>query len=156
MTRHLHSVPFPVDTDPGAVAGLVTMLTLGTAFGLAALGVSWFWVVFPVGFGGVMPVAVGAAKRRGRGRTSGSRRCERSDRRHESRTDRSPRAADEDAALARLRERYANGDLDEAAFEARLERLLLTEDTDTAREYARERRGDRETEASADSGWNDR
>jgi hypothetical protein len=150
MTRHLHPVPFPADSDPSAVAGLVTMLTLGTAFGLAALEVSWFWFAFPVGFGGVMPVAVGAAKRRGHGCPS------RTARPHDRDTDRASRTDDEDAALARLRERYAAGELDEAAFEARLERLLLTEDTAAAREYARERRRDREADVSADSGWGNR
>lgn len=138
MTRHARLRRFPADSGPGAVAGLVTMLTLGTAFTLAALGVSWFWVVFPVGFGGLMPVAVGAAKRRGHERTSWT------DRWHDGRGDRSPGTADEDAALARLRERYANGELDEAAFESRLERLLLTEDTAAARTYARGRGDDRE------------
>lgn len=38
--------------------------------------------------------------------------------------------AGDDAALQRLRERYASGELDEAEFERRLERLLETEDVD--------------------------
>jgi hypothetical protein len=145
MTRHARPGSFPADSDPGAVAGLVTMLTLGTAFGLAAVGVSWFWVAFPLGFGGVMPVAVGAAKRRGSGRSS------RTARRRDRDTDRSARPDDEDAALAQLRERYADGELDETAFESRLERLLLTEDAGAAREYAREQRRDRESDVSADA-----
>lgn len=41
------------------VSGLVSILTLGVAFGLLALGVEFFWVAFPVGFGGVLPVALG-------------------------------------------------------------------------------------------------
>lgn len=41
------------------VTGLVTVLTLGVAFGLLALGVSVFWIAFPVGFGGVLPIALG-------------------------------------------------------------------------------------------------
>jgi hypothetical protein len=41
------------------VSGIVSLLTLGTAFGLLALGVEYFWVAFPVGFGGVLPVALG-------------------------------------------------------------------------------------------------
>ncbi|MFB6206267.1 MAG: SHOCT domain-containing protein [Haloglomus sp.] len=133
MTRHARGMPFPTDLDAGAVAGLVTTLTLGTAFGLVALGVDWFWVAFPVGFGGVLPVAVGAAKRR---RRRGERRDGERDgwrREAEAAVDASD---DTDAALARLRERYASGELDEAAFEARLERLLLTEDTASARTHA--------------------
>lgn len=121
-------------TAPGAVAGIVTALTLGTAFALGAVGVSWAWVAYPLGFGGLMPVAVGVAARRRsadpRGRTP----------RYDART-----GADDDIddALSTLRDRYARGDLDEAAFEARLERLLRTEDPAAAREYVRPDDGDR-------------
>jgi hypothetical protein len=41
------------------VVGILSLLTLGTAFGLLALGIEDFWVVFPVGFGGVLPIALG-------------------------------------------------------------------------------------------------
>jgi hypothetical protein len=41
------------------VSGLITILTLGVAFSLLALGVEAFWVAFPVGFGGVLPTALG-------------------------------------------------------------------------------------------------
>lgn len=41
------------------VGGIVSLLTLGTAFGLSAVGADTFWVAFPVGFGGVLPVALG-------------------------------------------------------------------------------------------------
>jgi len=111
------------------------MATLGTAFTLLALHVEWFWVVFPVGFGGILPVAVGAAKRRR------DRDGERDVRRRGAESEAG--ASDgTDAALARLRERYASGEVDEAAFEARLERLLLTEDVATAREFVRGRGAD--------------
>lgn len=43
------------------VTGIVSLLTLGTAFGLLAIGVDAFWVAFPVGFGGVLPIALGLA-----------------------------------------------------------------------------------------------
>jgi len=42
------------------VSGIVTLLTLGTAFGLVTLGVQDFWIAFPVGFGGVLPIALDA------------------------------------------------------------------------------------------------
>jgi hypothetical protein len=42
-------------------AGVVSLLTLGTAFTLLALDIEFFWVAFPVGFGGVLPLAVGVA-----------------------------------------------------------------------------------------------
>lgn len=41
------------------VSGRITILTLGVAFSLLALGVEAFWVAFPVGFGGVLPTALG-------------------------------------------------------------------------------------------------
>ena len=101
----------PDRDDPDAAAGraasLVTGVTLAAAFGLLAAGVDWFWVAFPVGFGVVLPAAVAATR----------------DRRREARDSRS----DADDALATLRERYVAGEIDEAAFEARLERLLATE-----------------------------
>jgi hypothetical protein len=40
------------------VSGVVTLLTLGVAFGLLVSGIELFWVAFPVGFGGVFPVAL--------------------------------------------------------------------------------------------------
>jgi len=100
-----------VRLDPDAAsaraASLVTGVTLTVAFGLLAAGVDWFWVAFPVGVGAVLPAAVAAARDRAEG---GSRT-----------------GTDIDDALATLRERYAAGEIDEAAFEARLERLLETE-----------------------------
>jgi uncharacterized membrane protein len=103
-----------VDHHPlvGVVSAAVTAGTMAVAFGLLALGVEWFWVAFPVGFGGVLPVSLGilhyAEERRNRSPGSGAR-------------------ADSESALAELRERYARGDLTEAEFERRLERLLETE-----------------------------
>ncbi|MDS0282062.1 SHOCT domain-containing protein [Haloarcula onubensis] len=99
------------------VAGAVTMLTLTVAFGLMFAGVPYFWVAFPVGFGGLLPMALAATRRYRRRRDGDSRP-----------------ASDEDDALATLRERYARGDLTDAEFERQVERLLETEDSATARE----------------------
>jgi hypothetical protein len=41
------------------VVGILSLLTFGTAFGLLALGIEAVWVVFPVGFGGIPPIALG-------------------------------------------------------------------------------------------------
>lgn len=41
------------------VAGIVSLCTLGTAFGLFAVGIEAFWVAFPVGYGGLLPIALG-------------------------------------------------------------------------------------------------
>ena len=77
-------------------AGAVTFLTLGVGFGLMALGNPFFWVAFPVGFGGLMPMAIGLARWY--------------ESREEARSRSEPasgRERDTDAALADLRERYA-------------------------------------------------
>ncbi|MFC7138617.1 SHOCT domain-containing protein [Halosimplex aquaticum] len=121
----------------GVAAGAVTFLTLGVAFGLMFLGIPWFWVAFPVGFGGGIPLAVSLAKwyesreASERARVSGRRRStERSD--------------DTDEALEALRDRYARGEIDDEEFETRVERLLETESVDDAETFLR---GDREDEA---------
>lgn len=100
----------------GVVASTVTFVTLTVAFGALALGAEHFWVAFPVGFGAVMPVAVALARSRepdSEGR-SGARTGD-------DRTDGDP-------ALSTLRERYARGEIDGAAFEDRVETLVATED----------------------------
>ncbi|WP_313692204.1 SHOCT domain-containing protein [Halorarum halobium] len=123
------------DADDGdsplqeAVAGVVTALTLLVAFGLLALEVPFFWVAFPVGFGGVLPAAVAFARyyERNRGRTE---------------EDTEP----ESDALETLRRRYARDEIDEAEFERRLDALLRTESVEDARADAERRRDRRERE----------
>jgi hypothetical protein len=109
----------------GLVAGGVTVLVLGVAFGLSALDLSWAWVVYPLGFGGLLPLALGAAGR--------YERRERSDRRRE--TGARTTEQGEETAMEELRGRYARGEIDEAEFEHRVERLLRTETVADAREY---------------------
>lgn len=104
------------------VAGAVTALTLLVAFGLLALGEPFFWIAFPVGFGGLMPMAVGVAKW------------------YESRTA-SERdgigagVSETEGALEELRARYARGELSDEQFEERVERLLETESVYDARNF---------------------
>ena len=93
------------------VAGVVSAAVLVVAFGLLAAGVSSFWVAFPVGYGGVLPLAVALARRRvaaAEGRVARE-------------------AEAEPEPLAALKAAYARGELDEAAFEERVERLLEDE-----------------------------
>jgi len=111
-------------------AGAVTFLTLGVAFGLLALDVSYWWVVFPVGFGGGMPLVAGLARWYESRESSSSGRDDRS----------RPERSDTDAALADLRERYARGELDDEEFEARVERLLETESISDAKSFAERQR----------------
>ncbi|WP_255148643.1 SHOCT domain-containing protein [Halorarius halobius] len=101
------------DADPrvGAVAGVVSAGVLAVAFGLLALGVPWFWVAFPVGYGGVLPLAVGIAKRR------------------TAEEHRDPDDGDDDPVTAAKRA-YARGDIDEMELERRLDRLLDDDATD--------------------------
>lgn len=93
-------------------AGAVSMLVLAVGLGGLALGIDWAWIAFPVGYGAVLPLAIGRARARARRGSSEGQR---------------PRDSADDA-LATLRERYARGDIDDAAFERRVERLLETED----------------------------
>jgi len=95
----------------GLVATAVSAGVLVVAFGLLAAGVSSFWVTFPVGYGGVLPLAVALARRRV---AAATRRAERE-------------AEAETDPLAALKAAYARGELDEEAFEERVERLLADE-----------------------------
>jgi len=106
------------------VAGATTGLILTVAFGLLALGVPWFWVAFPVGFGGLLPVAMGLTEL-----------YERRQAEHHMPVSESTTTADEEA-LETLRNRYARGEIDDAEFEQRVEVLLETESVDDAAAYA--------------------
>jgi uncharacterized membrane protein len=100
------------DTITLLVAGGVTALTLGVAFGLSALGVSSFWVAFPVGFGVVLPGAIAMAHNR---------------RADERRNVTDTRTEQSSTGLEVLRRRYAAGELSDEEFERRVERLLESE-----------------------------
>jgi len=108
------------------VGGLVVGGILLVAFGLLALGVPWFWIAFPVGFAGVLPAAIGLVRLY--------------ERRKDDAEDDQP--AEQEAALATLRERYARGELTEAEFERKVERLLETETVADAREFRTRGAGD--------------
>lgn len=132
-TSAMHRRPRTVRADGGEeeeetplqqlVAGVVIALIFLVGFGLLALDFAWFWVAFPVGFAGVLPAALALAKLY-------------ENRQAEAEASLDPAVSDADSeALATLRARYARGDLDEAEFEHRLERLLETENVDDARSY---------------------
>lgn len=96
------------------VATVVTSATMITAFGLLAAGQDWFWVIFIIGFAGVLPIASTLANW------------------YESRSTAETERADE--PLDVLRERYATGEIGEAEFERRLDSLLETESESDARQ----------------------
>ncbi|MEA1931005.1 MAG: SHOCT domain-containing protein [Euryarchaeota archaeon] len=127
MSESRRESPLQDDDDTplqSIVAGVTTGVVLTVAFGLLALGVPWFWVVFPVGFGGLLPVAMGVTKWYEQRQTD-----------HHTPTLESTTTAEEEA-LETLRNRYARGEIDEAEFERRLEALLETESVEDAEAYA--------------------
>jgi uncharacterized membrane protein len=88
------------------VGSLVIGTTLILAFALLAAGQWWFWVVFVIGFAGVLPMVPTLTAW------------------YESRSQSSTEESD---PLDALRDRYARGEIDEAEFERRLDALLETE-----------------------------
>lgn len=86
-----------------AVSAAITALTLGVAFGLMILDVESFWVVYVLGFGVVLPFALGAVTYVWRDADSPD--------------------GDSQDPLVELRMQYARGEMSEAEFERRRERL---------------------------------
>jgi|APHM01.1.fsa_nt_gi Predicted membrane protein len=121
----------PADTtsEPGlesAAVGAALLAGFGIAAVLYALGVGVWWIAFPM-IGGLVPLAVGLAEY------------------YESSAERDDTATDTDEtadALERLRERYAQGELTEAEFERRLERLVETESVEEAQRAVDRRQGE--------------
>lgn len=115
--------------------GVLALLVLGVGFldaGLDVVPGVPFWVVFVVGYAVVLPlvaIALGEDE-------SEPRRGPVVD----------PDERDAETPLDRLKRRYADGEIDEAEFEHRLERLLETEDETAATEYVERTRTDRERE----------
>lgn len=112
------------------VPGVISAGTLLVAFTLLAAGFEHFWITFVLGFGVVLPVAMGVARHR-----------QDSPRGRESTVSGSMNATpEEDAALARLRQRYARGEVSDTEFERRLERLIETESSLDRRDTTTERK----------------
>jgi hypothetical protein len=124
----------------GLVAGAVSVGVLLVAFGALALGVDAWWLAFPVGYGGVLPLAVGVARWRTSSGGSNDGEATADGRRATAGSAQSP--APDEAALATLRQRYAAGQMDEVEFEHSVETLLREEDAGRA--------GGRSVDASAD------
>ncbi|WP_324756106.1 SHOCT domain-containing protein [Haloarcula sp. GH36] len=94
----------------GLVTGTLSLLILLVGVGGLALGVSWAWIAFPIGYGGVLPLTLGVLRARS---AAGDRSAE--------------TQPTESTPVATLRERYARGEIDESEFERRVEGLLETE-----------------------------
>ncbi|MFD1598514.1 SHOCT domain-containing protein [Halobellus rarus] len=122
----------PDDPVVGAVALLVLGAGLGSLFGLPVLAAIDFWIIFAIGYAVVVPL-VSLLRRRTAGTDParrGSRNAAQSERADADRSG----TDDVDEALARLRDRYARGDLSEEQFERKLEVLLETDTPEKARE----------------------
>jgi uncharacterized membrane protein len=117
---------FPGDrVGAGLVASAaVTAATLATAFGLLAVGVDDFWIVFVVGFGVVLPGVLGGVSYRWA---------------ETERSDETASAGDAATALETLRLRYARGELTDDEFDRRIE-ALAADDTVRVRQADRESR----------------
>lgn len=111
------------------VTGAVMGVTFLLAFGLMFAGFGFFWVVFVVGFAGVLPMALGLVQLYER------RQEETEDGRNET-----------EDALAALRQRYARGEISDVEFERRVERLLETESVADARTYVERAHSGRTTD----------
>lgn len=129
------------EDDPvvAATALLVLGLGLGSLFGFVPIDP--FWAVFVVGFAVVVPLVKLVRDRRRASAESESR----------GRAETDDDGAEFDDALARLRDRYARGELTEEQFERKLELLLETETPEDARERLRRRDRARETARETDT-----
>jgi hypothetical protein len=86
-----------------SVAGIVSLGVLAVGLALTVADVPMAWVVWPLGYGVALPLAIGYAKRQ--------------------RDPRDVRAPHRDR-LARLKDRYVRGEIDDREFEAELETVL--------------------------------
>jgi hypothetical protein len=100
-----------VDPRVGIVAGVTSVAVLAAAFGLLALDQWWFWIAFPIGYGGLVPLATAVAAQVWRGDDAA----------------RSERADDADP-VERVERAYVEGRLDEETFERELEAVLDEEE----------------------------
>ena len=94
--------------NEATVAGLVSMVVLAVGLVVTAADVPMAWVVWPLGYGVVLPLAIGYAKRR-------------------QREPREFRARGEPDRLAEAKRRYVDGDIDEAEFERAVEAAMQRE-----------------------------
>lgn len=135
-----------------SLSGVVTMLTLAVAFGAMFAGVPYWWAAFVVGFGFVLPAVSMLAGRDG-GETAAAASARGT--RESSTTDGAHESSKRDA-METLRERYAQGELSEAQFEAKLERLLETETLEDARvrvDRSRRTRGESDRSSVEADAW---
>ena len=120
-----------VEVLPEGSAGVASMLVLTVGLAALFLGQSWFWIVFVVGFTGIVPLVAVLSKDDEETKKASEASRDMDETTEASRTE----------ALETLRERYARGELTHEEFERKLEALMETETPEAA-----ERRVDRERE----------
>jgi uncharacterized membrane protein len=110
------------DEDDNTATKVASLLVLGLGLlGLFA-GFEWFWLVFVIGFAVVVPLVDTLFGEE-----------EAADETDRPAPDAAPTSKQD--ALDTLRDRYARGDLSDAEFELKVERLLETETPESAREH---------------------
>lgn len=119
----------PLDRLEGRVTGVVSMLVTGIWLAALFLDQDW-WLAFML-FGYVVIVPLTAMLTGEDEEAEGESGTRDED-------DTTSRSDETDEALATLRERYARDELTEAEFERKVERLLETEDPETARDLVGE------------------
>lgn len=134
----------PVQNVRENATGIFAILVLGLGFLLLFAGVSWFWMVWVVGFAVLLPLFAmifgdeteyeGDYKERRRERRERRRERRRTRTRDDSDDSEPTESADTDP-LVTLRNRYARGELSDEQFEAKLGDLLETETPEAAREH---------------------
>lgn len=130
----------PDDSGDDPLVPMVVFGVLGAGFVALFLGVEWFWTIWVLGFAVLLPMVavlsdhygpfLGGSRDRNRSRTR-----EVEDGRSE-----------EETALEALKRRYAEGEIDEAEFERRLERLVENETVEDVERRHGERERDPEFE----------
>jgi uncharacterized membrane protein len=118
------------------------ILTLGLGVIALVLGVDYWWLVFVVGWLLVVPLidVLSGTDDEVDWEQWAARGAD----------DEGATVADREDALDLLRERYARGELDDEAFERKVERLLATESLDDAETLLADAREARDERANAD------
>lgn len=144
--------PGTVDRVRENVTGIVSVVVTGVWLAAMAAGFEYWLALMLFGYVVVVPVVAMLFDEEddAESSTDGDRtgRTQRADERREDSPRHDARREDDDPALVTLRERYARGELTEAQFERKIERLL---ETDTL-ENTEEQYGDRERDRLTESG----
>lgn len=102
------------------VVSVVTVGTLAISLFLLAVGFELFWLTLMLGFAGVLPVALTAVEN------------------YERETNSTEELSDREQSLERLKRKYVKGEISEAEFDRRVEKLVKTETVSDAEAYVQQ------------------